>query len=166
MAKWKMSIVGPDLLLPFDHGTLRLIFTNSEHVKVTAQGLPLMGEVTFRDESWYVSLDLWAASDWGEDRAADGRGIGRTSHNDIPHAMGSRKSLAPTYRAELVKKVTKAVAAFVEANPEVLVAADRNNWQRLAEILRGEIEDLEEQKVAKVARLHGLMEKLGQLPAV
>jgi hypothetical protein len=74
---------------------------------------------------------LWKSDDWGENAAPgesewDGTPRDFTEVNSLEVMSMNRKTAAPTFRAAIVAAIVTAVRAYVEANPEILVQAERN----------------------------------------
>lgn len=139
---WTMEWSGPVVMLPFEYGKVRVVFTNGSHAHVQAHrdGDHGAGRIWFKDTTWYAAIDLFASSGWAED--SDNPEISR--HRHTPTSRDGR-NMAPSYRAKVVAAITKAVARFVKDNPLVLVDAERNTLQHQLVSAEGHTSELRAQ---------------------
>lgn len=146
---WDMTYwSGPVAMVPFEYGTVRVVFTDSTHAKVWAHRdgdaepgyRDRNGRVYFGDTTWYMSIDLFASSGWTEENEAN-----KTSSRHVPVGKDGSKLMAPSHRKKVVGAIEKAVAAFVRDNPLVLVDADRNTLEHQLVSAEGHTSELRAQ---------------------
>jgi hypothetical protein len=124
----------PEVVIQTDVGPVDVVFTSGHHAAVTANSgdRGKTGDVTYRGKHWYVTAHLFASDNWGENGQPGEMGGSKPEQFTEVGTIRpwERKPIAPTYRKAIMEAITAAVRAYVEANPAILVQAQRNHLQR------------------------------------
>jgi len=128
---WTLNALGApvtDLITRL--GPCHVIFTSGEHAHVvigrsqTARDPGPLDVLTWRSIRYAGTLNLYAATGWGEDNADVTRAYG------LRHVREGNIGLRASARPFLVDAILDAVREFVRANPVILLEAQRNRCER------------------------------------